>query len=245
MREAAIRTTIGAVPNDEPAPLRPTPRYRAVLRHAEEQARTHGHDHLGVEHLMLAILDAGRSVATEVLQKYVDLPDLRKAMERALASEGYHRATHPRSDDDARSESTPVLLVRGAEREHAVTHWALRPASGPGERFRMMLDWSGESVLVDAPDLFEALTRIRERIEPAGWLVAVQGARSDVYPSAMQREMASGLTAFVLHTDEPGRLQEVVDILDPAEPHAVTTVAAQRAHAEEWERSARAGTASP
>jgi ClpA/ClpB-like protein len=231
--------------SDDAAPLRPTPRYRNVLRHAEAQARRHGHNDLDVEHLLLAILDVGQSVATDVLAKYVDLPDLRKATERALASETYNRPAHPRPDEDARSESAPVTLVRGDERQQAVIHWALRAPSGSGERFRMQLEWSGDPIQVDAGDLFEALVQVRGRLEPEGWFVAVQGARLDVYPSAMQREMASGLNAYVLPTDEPTRLQDIVETLDPAEPGTLATVAAQRAHAEDWERSARAAAGSP
>src|SRR5262245_52758162 len=104
-----------AVPIDDAAPPQPTPRYRNVLRHAEDEARRHGHHYVGVEHLLLGMLDAGQSVATGVLAKYVDLPELRKAIERVLASEGYNRPTHPPADEGARAESTPVTLVRGDE----------------------------------------------------------------------------------------------------------------------------------
>jgi hypothetical protein len=235
---------MGIVPIDDAAPLRPTPRYRNVLRHAEDQARRHGHDHLGIEHLMLGILDGGQSVATEVLAKYVDLPDLRKAIERVLASEGYNRSTHPRHDDGARSESTPVTLVRGDERQQAVIHWALQTPNGPGERFRMQLEWSGDPIQVGAGDLFEALVRVRGQLEPEGWFIAIHGSRVDVYPSAMQREMASGLNAYVLRIGEPARLEDIVETLQPADPDTLATVAAQRECAEKWERSVRSGAGS-
>lgn len=118
--------------------LRPTPRYRDVLRRAEDQARRHGHRHLGVEHLMLGILDGGRSVATLVLQKFVDLPTLRHELERILASEGPGQSTRPTSepwhgeDDIASSGTVPVTLVRADERQPAVIDWAWRARSSPG-----------------------------------------------------------------------------------------------------------------
>jgi hypothetical protein len=227
------------VPTDDAAPLPPTPSYRDVLRHAEDQARRHGHPYLGVEHLLLGILDAGQSVATDVLAKYVDLPELRRATERALASESYHRLPQPRQGEDARADSTPVTLVRGAERQQAVVHWAWQGRSGPSDLYRAQLDWSGEPIDVGAGDMFEALVRIRERLEPQGWLVAVQGSRRDTFPSAMQREMAGGLNVYVLRMGEPVRLEDVVDTFTEADPGLLATVAAQREHAAEWERSVR------
>jgi hypothetical protein len=232
------------VPIDDTAPLQPTPRYRNVLRHAEDQARRHGHHYLGVEHLLLAILDSGQSVATDVLQKYVDLPELRKATERALASESYHRPRQPWPEEGARSESTPVTLVRGDERQQAMIHWAWQGRSGPSDLYRAQLDWASEPIDVGAGDMFEALVRIREQLEPQGWFVAVQGARLDAYPSDMQREMAGGLNVYVLRMGEPVRLGDVVDTFAEADPSLLATVDAQYQHAAEWERSVQGSVGS-
>jgi hypothetical protein len=150
-----------------------------VLRRAEDQARRHGHHYIGVEHLLLGILDGGQSVATGVLAKYIDLPELRRTIERALASEDYNRPSQVRQDEEARSESTPVTLIRGDERKQAVIHWAWQGRNGPHALYRAQLDWSGEPIDVSAGDMFEALVRIRERLEPQGWFVAVQGLRLD------------------------------------------------------------------
>jgi len=233
--------TMGAVPIDDAAPLRPTPRYRDVLRHAEDQARRHGHHHLGAEHLLLGILDGGQSVATGVLAKYVDLPDLRKAIERVLASEGYNRPSHPPPDEGAPSESTPVTLVRGDDRQHAVIHWAWQGRSGPSDLYRAQLDWSGEPIDVGAGDMFEALVRIREQLEPQGWFVAVQGSRLDVFPSEMQREMAGGLNVCVMRLGEQPRPGDVVETFAEADPSLLATVDAQRRHTADWKRSIQGG----
>ena len=45
-----------------------TPRYRAVLEGAVTEARRRGHSYVGVEHLMLAILDEGESVPAVALR---------------------------------------------------------------------------------------------------------------------------------------------------------------------------------
>jgi hypothetical protein len=229
------------VPIDDAAPLRPTPRYRDVLRRAEDQARRHGHHHLGVEHLMLGILDGGESVATGVLGKFVDLRQLREAVEQFLESEGYSGSSRPpqRHDEESSAESTLVTLVRGDDRQQAVIHWAWQGRNGPHGLYRAQLEWSGEPIDVGADDMFEALVCIREQLEPQGWFVAVQGSRRDVYPTAMQREMAGGLNVQVMRMGEQARLGDVVETFDEADPSTLATVAAQRAHAVEWERSVR------
>ena len=229
------------MPTDEPAPPRPTPGYREALRHAEHQAGRRGHQHLGVEHLLLGILDGGQSVATDVLAKYVDLPDLRKATERALASESYHRLPQPRQGEDAGAESTPVTLVRGDERQQAVIHWAWHGRSGHPDPYRAQLEWRGAPIDVGAGDMFEALVRIREQLEPQGWLVAVQGSRLDTYPSGMQRDMGGGLSVYVIRIGEPVRMDDVVDTFAEADPGLVATVDAQRRHAADWKRSIQDG----
>jgi Clp amino terminal domain, pathogenicity island component len=233
-----------AVPIDDAAPPRPTPRYRDVLRRAEDQARRHGHHHLGVEHLMLGILDGGRSVATGVLEKFVDLQELRDAVERVIGSEGYGRPSRSGGDEGPRSESTPVTLVRGDERQQAVIHWAWQARNEPHDLYRAQLDWSGDPIDVGADDMFEALVRIREQLEPQGWFVAVQGSRLDAYPSHMQREMAGGLNVCVMRMGEPVRLQDVVETFADADPGTLATVAAQREHAVAWERSVQGGAGS-
>jgi hypothetical protein len=233
-----------AVPPDD-APLQPTPHYRDVLRQAEAEARRHGHHHLGAEHLLLGILDGGESAATAAIAKFVDLPTVRRELERILASETYARshanpAARPR-DADLHSDTVPVLLVRGDERQQAVIRWWWT-ARGPEDVYRAEMEWAGPAIEVSAHDMFEVLVRIREQLEPQGWFVAVQGSRLDTYPSGMQRDMGGGLSVYVMRMGEPVRLEDVVDTFAEADPRLLATVAAQRAHAEEWGRSMRAGS---
>jgi Clp amino terminal domain, pathogenicity island component len=224
--------------DDDATPLRPTPRYRNVLQHAENQARRHGHPYIGIEHLMLGILDDGLSVATAAVAKFVDLETVRTELERILASESYAKgdpgsSARPRTDDE-RSDSVPVALVRGDERQQAMIHWRWT-ARGPGDVYQAQLEWTGSSVEVGANDMFEALVRIRERLEPHGWFIAVQGSRLDTFPSGMQRDMAGGLSLYVMRIGEPAR--DVVKTFDEADPSTLATVAAQRQHVEKWARS--------
>lgn len=77
-----------------------------------------------------------------------------------------------------------------------------------------------------AADAFEALCRVRDRLEPDGWRIGVAGAQADVWPSGMARDQGGGLRAYRVGEDRVG---DLVDVFAPADPDTVTTVAAQRA----------------
>lgn len=236
LREPPIGSTMNDVPIDDAAPLQPTPRYRDVLRRAEDQARLHGHYHLGVEHLMLGILDGGRSVATGALEKFVDVHNLRAAIEQILASEGYRRPLLEEIEGP-RANTTAVRLVRSDERQHAVLHWAPRDQGGGRQQYRMLLEWSGTPIQADADDLFEALVRIREQLERHDWFVAVQGSRLDAYPTATQRETDAGLSVHITRLGEPATPDDVAETFAEADPITLATAHAQRQRTRAWRRS--------
>jgi ATP-dependent Clp protease ATP-binding subunit ClpC len=71
-----------------------TPRTRRVLVLADALAHSHGHDYLGVEHLLLAILEDGDSVAAEALRRCSPLEVIRAELEAILASPGYRTPTN-------------------------------------------------------------------------------------------------------------------------------------------------------
>ena len=97
--------------------------------------------------------------------------------------------------------------------------------------------WLGAERLAagEAPDLFDALIEARRALEHQGLLLAVNGSRRDVYPSAMQRQAAHGRRAYVLTLPRTRTKPPVVDIFDPApEDAAVVTVVDQRAAFDKW-----------
>jgi hypothetical protein len=70
-----------------------TPRAKSTLEHAYQEARRHGADHLGTEHLLLGLLRDGEGVAAQILMKLGnELDDVR-------------REVHQRIDRRQRSES--------------------------------------------------------------------------------------------------------------------------------------------
>lgn len=85
-----------------------------------------------------------------------------------------------------------------------------------------------------APDMFEALVRLRRQLEPDGLKVAVQGSRRDTYPSGMARDMGGGMKVYVMRPGLRARPQDLVETLDDAPPDQIATVDEQRAFAKAW-----------
>jgi hypothetical protein len=90
----------------------------------------------------------------------------------------------------------------------------------------------------EGPDLFEALVRARRGLEAHDVLLGCNGARRDVFPSAMQRQAAGGRRAYVLTMPRTTARPPVVDIFAPApELSALATVDEQRAWFDRWRES--------
>ncbi len=66
-----------------------TPRYETILSAADALARQFGHDYVGVEHLMLAILDDPAAVPTQVLSGRVDPAVVAADIRALLDTDGY------------------------------------------------------------------------------------------------------------------------------------------------------------
>ena len=63
----------------------------------------------------------------------------------------------------------------------------------------LAVDLPGQGPLrVRGPDQFECLLRLRTELEPLGYRTLVNGARLDVWPSGMARQMAAGRKCYVL-----------------------------------------------
>lgn len=90
----------------------------------------------------------------------------------------------------------------------------------------------------EGPDLFEALVAARRSLEAAGVRVACNGARRDVFPSAMLRQTAAGRRAYVLTMPRTAGRPTTVDIFEAApESSALATVDEQRAWFDQWLKS--------
>jgi hypothetical protein len=130
-----------------------------------------------------------------------------------------------------------VVVIRGEQQERVRLRGWLDGHDGPVPSYRIeLVARVGHYTCpytATAPDMFEALVRLRRQLEPDGLAVAVQGARRDTYPSGMARDMGGGMQVYVLRPGEASR-QDLVKTLDDAPPGQITTVGEQRAFAEAW-----------
>jgi hypothetical protein len=76
-------------------------------------------------------------------------------------------------------------------------------------------------------DMFECLTMLRKELVKYNCLLLCNGARLDVYPSGMCRDMGDGLVAYVSKPGEIVREEDLVYIFDYAEPELIASVEEQ------------------
>lgn len=89
------------------------------------------------------------------------------------------------------------------------------------------------------PDYFEALCTIRKSLEREGIETLCYGASKTVFPSAMARDMGSGLVAYKNTMGLHARQEDLVHIFDSGDDVEPATVAEQRAFFHNWVKSAR------
>ncbi len=89
----------------------------------------------------------------------------------------------------------------------------------------------------EGEDLFVCLTNIRLELEKKGFLVACNGAREDVYPSGMSRQMSLGSVAYITSLGNPTQRKNLVNIFEPTLVDKVTSVGAQKEYHEKWLKS--------
>lgn len=95
--------------------------------------------------------------------------------------------------------------------------------------------WNGEiDVTEDATDFFEALCKVRLKLETRGLLVATYGGSRTVFPSGMGRDMGAGLRAYRHSLGERGGLECLVHIFDTGPDVEPATVDQQRAFVDQW-----------
>jgi ATP-dependent Clp protease ATP-binding subunit ClpA len=69
-----------------------TPRVHSILGRAGGIAGENGHDYIGAEHLILAILAESDSIATHAVAKFADVRDIAQEVRRVMATDEYRGA---------------------------------------------------------------------------------------------------------------------------------------------------------
>jgi hypothetical protein len=101
-------------------------------------------------------------------------------------------------------------------------------ATEPPWSIRLVLASGLVSEAVDV-DLFSALEAVRRQLEAEGLMLCCQGARPDVLPSGMARQMGGGRRAYRLRRDRRPDRTDLVDVFAPANCDDVVTVDEQHA----------------
>ncbi len=138
-----------------------------------------------------------------------------------------------------------VLVVRDGAELRAPMRAFLDGYDGPHPRYRIELVLRGDLFTATGPDMFEALLRLRRQLEPYGYAVAVQGARRDVWPSGMARDMGGGMKAHVMRPGQDATLSGLVQTLDDAPVDLLGTIAEQEKHRDSWHGRPAAHQGSP
>jgi hypothetical protein len=76
-------------------------------------------------------------------------------------------------------------------------------------------------------DMFECLIDLRQELARHSYRPLCNGARKDVYPSGMCRDMAGGNAAYIMRIGQSANLEDLVNIFDYAEPNLIATVEEQ------------------
>jgi len=102
-----------------------------------------------------------------------------------------------------------------------------------GDRRCVLRLWNGEvDITEEATDFFEALCKVRLKLEARGVFVATYGGSRAVFPSGMCRDMGAGLKAYRLSLGQRGG--SLVEIFDTGPDLEVATVEQQRAFFKQW-----------
>ena len=112
------------------------------------------------------------------------------------------------------------LDVRGSDGTHSVD---VTIATEPPWRVGLEFP-DGRLEHAEGQDLFAALQALRRRLQDAGMVLCCQGARPDVFPSGMSRQMGGGRRAYRHRAGRPPTIEDLVDIFDPADCNDVVTV---------------------
>jgi hypothetical protein len=108
-----------------------------------------------------------------------------------------------------------------------------------GELCRITVVGGGEVLEYVASDFFSALIELRRPLDRRATKLLCAGARIDVYPSAMSRDMSRGRKAYVTRQGQRTAREDLVSIFDPASASRVGTIEEQAYFHATWLKSVR------
>lgn len=91
-----------------------------------------------------------------------------------------------------------------------------------------------DSVSATDRDFFECLIKIRIILLQRGFYVLCNGARKDVYPSGMQRDMGKAIKAYQMKLGQDVQSSDKVRIFEECSESLVTTPEEQKIFFQQW-----------
>lgn len=101
----------------------------------------------------------------------------------------------------------------------------------------VVLDQVIDYISVIDRDFFESLIQIRIILEKKGFYILCNGARKDVYPSGMTRDMFKGVTAYKIQLGVKVQVDDRVNIFDECSRDFIVTPQEQRDFYNHWLKS--------
>lgn len=130
-------------------------------------------------------------------------------------------------------------LARTATRANGEKVNVLLQVSTPPSTLRVRLTDEEFERVYEEVDLLECLKSARRDLEAMGLLLCCQGARLNVFPSGMTRQMTEGRLAYSLEAGKELSDDDLVDIFAPADCSEVATLEDQLAAMRELFRMKR------
>jgi len=94
-----------------------------------------------------------------------------------------------------------------------------------------------EEKIFQGSDLFDCLMKCRIYLERKNYLILCNGARIDVYPSGMCRDMSGGRLAYIAKMGISPSKDDLVNIFEQTSQEYIGTVEQQKEYRAEWVNS--------
>lgn len=107
------------------------------------------------------------------------------------------------------------------------------------EFVKIQLHYDDEVFEFSAENYFNALIKLRTRLEKNDMKILCKGAQKNVYPSRMTLEMGTGRKAYQLMMNKKAKMDDLVDIFDPSTYEKYGSILEQEEFYNSWLNSFR------
>jgi hypothetical protein len=103
-----------------------------------------------------------------------------------------------------------------------------------GDNCNITCTFGDRTLFATELDFFESLCRIRRKLEGIGYRPHCHGASLNAFPSAMSRDMGSGLSLYRTEMDRQGRRSDIAQTFETGEDVVPASVDEQLEYHNKW-----------